>query len=50
LFSAYQNSFLAPHIVGSAVICMCALAVERWILAKREKATNPEVVNAIPLS
>lgn len=50
LFSAYQNSFLAPHIVGSAVIGMSALLAEGWIRARREKATNQEVISAIRVS
>lgn len=47
LFSAYQNSFFAPHIVGSAVIGMSALIAERWIRSRREKALGAKVVDAI---
>jgi oligosaccharide repeat unit polymerase len=40
LLSAYQNSFFAPHIVGSAIICLLAIASGGWLVARHEYAID----------
>jgi oligosaccharide repeat unit polymerase len=50
LFSAYQNSFFAPHIVGSAGICMAALVAGRWLVRRQGKALDRGVPGALRAS
>jgi hypothetical protein len=50
LFSAYQNNFFAPQIVGSAAISTAALLGGKWLMAKQRKATDREVTGAIRAS
>jgi oligosaccharide repeat unit polymerase len=47
LLSAYQNSFFAPHILGSACICLLALAVARRLAARRTIAIQREDTGAV---
>jgi oligosaccharide repeat unit polymerase len=47
LFSAYQNSFFAPHIVGSAGIVLVALLIGKWLLATQVKTADRRVAGAV---
>lgn len=47
LFSAYQNNFFAPQIVGSAMIVMAALLTGQWLVTKQQKATTQGVTGAL---
>lgn len=50
LFSAYQDSFFAPHIVGAAIIGTTALLTAKWLLVRQRRATNQGVAGAIHIS
>lgn len=47
LYSAYQNSFFAPHVVGAAIISMSALGAGRWLTGRQGEVVNPGVASAI---
>ncbi len=50
LFSAYQNSFFAPHIMGSAGISLVALVAGKWLARRQRETANHGVTGAIRAS
>jgi oligosaccharide repeat unit polymerase len=47
MFSAYQDSFFAPHIIGSAGIALAALLTGKWLLTRQAKMIDSRVADAV---